>query len=193
MTQQWQAQKWDSYEVNVWSVCVLTEFTLFHSNMKYEDFFISYSQLMKHHQAITVQVLWHVTIQPLDGERPFYPNLGNLLDLDCEIPDAGSVSRVSRTPHPYPYTPSLLRHIPPLHTFEGRLRGWPYKLMSLVCLTDFSSAQRGGFDDPLCRTWAIYWGQLLWSTAELQILQQGCNGQKGSWGHTKRSTREGIP
>lgn len=192
MTQQWEAQKWDWYEVSTWLVWVLTEFMFFHSNVKVEDSFIFYSQLMKHHQVITVQVLWHVTIQPLGGERPFYLILGGLLDLDCGIPDAGAVSRVATTPHRYPYIPSLLRYIPHSpHSKEGLedgLRSWCH-----LCHYQILPLLKEEVDEPLCRTWAIYWEQLLWSTDELQILQQGCGAQEGSWRHTKKSVREAIP
>lgn len=97
-------------EVNVW-LCVFWQSSCFLTLMwKMRTFFCS--KPMKHHQAIPVQVLWYGAIQPLGGETPFHPSLGNLLDLSCGIPDAGAVSRVCTIPHPYPYIPSLPRRIP---------------------------------------------------------------------------------
>lgn len=133
-----------------------------------------------------------VTIQPLGGEGPFCPYLGNLLDLDCGISDAAAVSRVHPTPHPHPCIPSLFKHI--LHSTQSKkgledgLTSWCH-----LSLHEILPLLKEEVDELLCRTWAIYQGPLLCSTGELHILQQGCGTQKGSWKHTKVSMREAIP
>lgn len=81
---------------------------------------------------------------PLGGKRLFCPNFGSLLDLDCGIPDAGAAFSLHNSTS-LSMLPFTSQAYPPLHVFKERLRGWPYKLMSLVPLPDSCSAQGEGW------------------------------------------------
>jgi len=97
--------------------------------------------------------------------------------------DAGPLSRVSTTPHPYPHIASILGHIP--HStqleegLEDGLASWSH-----LCLYQILPLAKEKVDEPLRRTWAITEGSSRF---------HGCDAQKGSWRHTKTSTRDAIP
>lgn len=163
--------------VHVWLVCVLSKLTPFHSNLENKSFFVSCSLLITK-QSQWKSLAWN---HPASGWRETLPShRSNFLSLDAK-----AVLGLSTAPHPCPHIPSLLRHLP--HSDIWRKVLWMALQANVSCsFTQILSLLQEEVYEPLWRTWTIGWGQLLLSTAELQIFQQGWNAQKGRWKLKKR-------
>lgn len=172
--------------VPVCLVCALSELTPFHSDVENEGFFTFWSLL------IPKQCKWKSCDMEPSSLWSLLSHWGNLLSLGRRIPSAEAVSGLSMAPRPCPGIPSLPRHLK--EGFVDGLTSW-----CLLCLYPDAFTPRGGswwatLEDFFGGTiyWGrrsggtIHWGQLLSSTAELQILQQGCNAQRGRWELKKR-------
>lgn len=161
--------------VRVWLVCVLSGLIPFPSNVENQGFFVFCSLL------ITKQSQWKsCDMEPssLWVERGPSLSLRQLLELGCW----GCVRALDSTTSLslYPFASSFASDI-------WRKVLWMALQAEVSCaFTQILSLLEEEGDEPLWRTWTTDWGQLLSSAAELQILQQVCNAQKGRWKLKKR-------